>query len=1243
MTKKFYLSLLLTASLIVARAQSKTYVPTIIPKDPDASALFKFTDIPVSYYTGTTDVAVPIYTIAAKGMSVPISVNYHTGGVRLKEEASLVGLGWALSTGGSVSRTIMDKDDFGSAGTYFTSSVPQLSGDLSGSQPPQFFPISILGNYFFNLYCNDLINFSTGQADYSAAFSTIGRSSFDMEPDIFSYQFPGHSGKFILTRNRQVILQKQDNIRVQFESTGKSFTITDEKGNVFYFADIAIVHSDALSLPVPSTWNLSKVVTQQNDSILFTYSPAPVDADVKPDISDVAVFNSGGSDGDFRNNGPGTSYGTDLLQRIDFANGEMQFSYDQHRSDLAGGSKLNAIALYSKSAAGLQYLREYDFFYSYFDNSYAGGDTLETKRLRLDSVREGSGTLLQPPYAFTYNSPLLIGGSSLNKHGFSIDHWGFYNGKTNAGLIPPLSVYYNPPGADVGLGDNNPSLISYTNSSLHIGSRDPDGQSMSAFSLAQVRYPTGGKTVFQWEPNDYDVASSSVGPRSFNQPKEVTIQQELFSAKLGDTTGTLNLSSVYPYPPANSDQPNLTILLTFRASDNTALTWCRQRGGATFTFTGPNANLVESINGSNMTVSGNVCTVNLPVVVPPGNRTYTWDANISSNLMDSLQDIRVTFQYDTIQLPGTPVGVNGNYSQTGGGLRVKSITDYQDDNTVAKMRRFEYNYTNVSNGGYYSYGILMAQPSYVRYQTYPTNVGTFNTGLIFEGSSLTPLTNPMTDNIIGYGQVTEYTVNPSTNADIGKTVYTYFNSPDSAIDYGGFDFPGILQMGNNLNGTLLSKMVYSTNGSNYSPVDVSTYTYHTENRIVYFSPKYFATGITGDPSPHEGGQCTVGSGVDETLLCFYPSIKSERVLLDTTTETIYDSKGLGTALVSGKRYYYDNTLHYLPTRVRMDDSKGNKHISFNRYPQDYLASGASQTGNAIIDAMLSKYILAGPIEQGDSLYLSGTSSASVVQAQLNTYKILPNGTIGQDRVYALDIQSPVTNFQPYTVNGNTTTQDSRYTQKISMDRYDGSSNLIQYRASNEGPTAFVWDYTRTYPIAKIINGDSTSIAYTSFEADGLGNWTIGSAVRDAGGMTGAKCYNLSNGSCSRTGLSATSNYVISYWLKAGSSVGVSGGTSLLQGKTVTINVTSWTYYEQKLSGATAVTVSGSGDIDELRLYPSTAQMTTYTYSSLIGMTSQCDVDNKITYYEYDGLGRLSNVRDQDGNIIKTMEYHYHNQ
>src|ERR1700753_669830 len=51
-------------------------------------------------------------------------------------------------------------------------------------------------------------------------------------------------------------------------------------------------------------------------------------------------------------------------------------------------------------------------------------------------------------------------------------------------------------------------------------------------------------------------------------------------------------------------------------------------------------------------------------------------------------------------------------------------------------------------------------------------------------------------------------------------------------------------------------------------------------------------------------------------------------------------------------------------------------------------------------------------------------------------------------------------------------------------------------------------------------------------------------------------------------------------------------------------------------------------------------MTPYTLEPLIGMTGQFDPGNRATYYEYDGLARLTRVRDQDLNILKSIEYQY---
>jgi YD repeat-containing protein len=1214
-----------------ATAQSSNpYIPNVVPASPDAAVMMKFGDVPISPYTGTADVNVPIYNIQVKGLSLPIGLDYHTGGVKVKEEATWVGLGWNLSPGGMISRTINDHDDFGTGSlAYFTNQVPQPDADMAASQPYLANTQPNLGSYIYDFFCTYTVGTSNGNYDYTNAFNG-GTAMYDMEPDLFNYDIPGHSGKFIITRAGNVVLQKQENIRIQFPSNGSSFTITDDQGNKYYFGvhDQTPSPSNELSATV---WYMTKIVTQQNDSIVFNYTTGGYN--IKSPLNQ--YFNSycSATAGPVTTQGVPTTYTCQTLNSIDFPTGHLTFQWDVNRSDMQGGAKLDSVLIYSKSSTGaLTYQKQFNFNYSYFNfTTPTPVDSFELYRLRLDSVKEKTATSSLPPYSFVYNN--ITSSFKCIKDSFDVDHWGYFNAAANSSLIPTINVGYAPPG-NAGVQ----SFFTYAGAN-----RDPNPTFMVAFSLQQVNYPTGGKTVFNYQPNDYDYQKSVTGPQDFQYEKLVNVDSIVNVDTYGTTSGTINLNYIQPILPTGSPQSNLTIHLTFRYQNNNDFTYTNSSNKLTFNFSGGNGavNLHEDINEATCQPNSPVCTIDIPVTIAPIG-VYNWSAYIdpSVNLDTSFSEIELNFQYSETQQDYNLLN-NNSFISPASGLRIQSVLNYSDANTIASEKVYTYGYSadllGTGTPQSYSYGKLMAFPSYVRYAIVPGPSGSHCDQLSLFSSSYTALSSVIQGNIVGYDQVTETSVDPSTGKDIGKTVYSYFNSPDSSVSYSGFRFPGCFSLGNSLSGTLLSKVTYANNNGAYNKITETDDYYHTTNRNVYFSPKYSFAG-TQTPTVSE---CSFSTSIlYEVMACFYPSIKSERTLLDSSTEIFYQQLDTTKALVKTTAYYYDNPVHYQVTRTRSIDSKGNRIVDRSRYPQDYIPNGNTVTGNTILDSMIGRNMVSGTIEKADSLYYAGSSSGFVTDAQLNLYRILPvqNNTIGADRVYKLDVQAPVTNFQPFAISGNTTSKDSRYEQKISFDHYDKYSNIVQYTPEDGVVTSFLWDYTGHYPIAKVVAGDSLDVAYTSFEADGSGNWQVPSTARDTGSITGSACYNLTSGSISKSGLTAATTYIVSFWMKTGS-VTVSGSTSHVTGKTIS----GWTYNEYTVTGTTTETVSGSGDIDELRLYPSTAQMTTFTYSPLVGVTSQCDVNNRVSYYSYDGFGRLLVVKDQDGNIIKTYQYHYKGQ
>jgi hypothetical protein len=208
--------------------------------------------------------------------------------------------------------------------------------------------------------------------------------------------------------------------------------------------------------------------------------------------------------------------------------------------------------------------------------------------------------------------------------------------------------------------------------------------------------------------------------------------------------------------------------------------------------------------------------------------------------------------------------------------------------------------------------------------------------------------------------------------------------------------------------------------------------------------------------------------------------------------------------------------------------------------------------------------------------------------------------------------------------------------------YDSRINITDVQGKDKMNYAMIYD-SNDQLVAQCKNAESGSVAYSSFELGNHGYWNgiNPSFIQPFGGLTGKKYYSQNSFSISKPGLSITSEYIVTYWSKNGpyNVSGTQAGFPKVL-RTLDHSGSNWTLFEHIVSNQSIITVSGSGAIDELRLMPREAEMTTYNYEPSVGLTSQCNKNGQLIFYEYDSAGRLSVVKDEKLNILKTYEYKF---
>lgn len=194
--RPFFLTILLVCSGINGNAQSE--IPLNIPA-PDAASLASFGNIPVSYFSGQPSINIPLYTFNVRELEMPILLAYDASGVQMNTIPSWTGHNWTLVAGGVITRAVHGNPD-----------------EIIYPHHAQF----NFHNYFesHNLL-PQIISSSNQSTGITTLLDSCFNSGYDLEPDIFTFSFMGHNGKFFLGNDGRWKVLSDDNLEIIYDVT----------------------------------------------------------------------------------------------------------------------------------------------------------------------------------------------------------------------------------------------------------------------------------------------------------------------------------------------------------------------------------------------------------------------------------------------------------------------------------------------------------------------------------------------------------------------------------------------------------------------------------------------------------------------------------------------------------------------------------------------------------------------------------------------------------------------------------------------------------------------------------------------------------------------------------------------------------------------------------------------------------------------------------------------------------------
>jgi len=1274
---------ILIASMILMNLTMAQDIPNLeqmvtMPTSPEAAAFAKYGNTPVTQFSGTPNISVPIGNVQGRSFGVPMSMSYDPSGVRVEQLATWVGLGWNFNVGGAVTRQTNGlPDDYSIADPVYYPFYSEITGHPVGKQIPE--DITTFKEYYELFRGNDPLVGNANTEEQVRAYVRFIKANSDRtvetQPDSYSFSALGLSGSFWIDYDNEigVCVERPDlKITPLFDVQGGAikggnkevlgWTIVDPQGNTYKFMakeKTRFWDDDGLDgdhREYYSAWHLTQVTTvNSRDIIDFVYSSSNYTNEQHMAGSEVrkAIATVTQKCDQFMGNSisaiPVYKINTFELEAI-AVNGITRVQFERSsRTDLEGKNKLDKVKIKDLNGDSEN---EITFHYSYFTNGAATPTEWE-QRLRLDSVRvlgANSAGASDPNLAQTYSFDYFGTGTDMpSRDSKAQDYWGYYNGQTG--------------NETKGLGGNGtliPANPLYDFSGFTGADRNPRIDYAKIGTLSKIYYPTGGFTEFFYQENFVDVNTTGANAGS------------AFSQNVIHGAGYLNGQEDVTDPADVGNCSTLDTEIQTRTPAQFKSTMVLQEGGnyelqleVTKDPVIPTSKdwivIVYKDNGTEKSLCDLHDNTDPDIVYfASGAAPATYKQVLSGLEKDVIYNILMVSNSDILNMTISRYEIitySQNNGNTGnqilvGGFRVYKIEDQPDLTTVAQKRYFYYNVIKKGQTGDLSdeffssstasSGILQVPISFTSpaiEHRLNARLGNFYSCAYVQRYATNRFRSK--PNIVTYSKVTEVVANG--NETNGFTVYEFYNDNKATT------IPSTYIAGRS--GNIKTQVVYD---DRFKAIQQTDYQYVQEgltgnggfylqsNKYGQFDMKlgnvgndyyYFydpaQIGYIGNPygdvgsidftiTPCLGTDCLILAGQSIYTQVIYGLGENWLKQVSQTTTTFDDD--IPRVVTSYNLYHESTTENFNIKETYVDDSNGNIYHTTFQYAKD-LANGTNIYQD-ILDANRTAEVIKNKRVKG-----SGANEV-ILQEQETTFK---------------EVAAAVTMILPdslkYATNGGP------MEARIVYQEYDTFGNPLWIVKDQLQDVAYQWDYNTSMPVAQVTGINESSrigknsedlFSYSSFETANKGGWAYPGSTSSGGPPWGSNYYSLSGGDITKN-IIASDRYIVSFWANAisNTTISVSGADDIsLTGSA------GWNYYQVEITEVTSLIISSvtGGLIDDLRIHRKGLQMTTYIYDAAKRLTSQMGPNGLPIHYKYDTLGRLKQVIDHEGNIIKQIEY-----